>query len=51
MFSLPSGSAVEPELPAVVPGGSAHQAAETGLHHQDPAVDLCPVLQGPRTTT
>ena len=44
-----TGPAAEPELPEAVPSRSAHQAAEAGLHHPHPAVDLRSVLQGAHT--
>lgn len=40
------GQAAEFELPEALQSCSAHQAAEAGLHHPHPAVDICPVIQG-----
>lgn len=43
---VPAEQLHQPELPAPVPRGAAHQAAAPGLHHPHPAVDLRAVLQG-----
>lgn len=43
---VPAEQLHQPELPAPVPRGPAHQAAASGLHHPHPAVDLRAVLQG-----
>ncbi len=44
-----TGQAAELEFPEAVQSCSTHQAAEAGLHHPHPAVDLCAVLQGELT--
>ncbi len=44
-----TGQAAELEFPEAVQSCSTHQAAEAGLHHPHPAVDLCSVLQGAHT--
>lgn len=41
-----TGQAPESEFSEAVQSGPSDQTSEAGLHHQDPAVDLCPVLQG-----
>lgn len=48
---VPAEQLHQPELPAPVPRGPAHQAAAPGLHHPHPALDLRAVLQGERRRT
>lgn len=44
---VPVGEHHQHELPEAFPSGSLDQAAEAGLHHPYPAVDLRTIFQGP----
>lgn len=43
---LSAGQLHQPQLPAALPRGQAHQAPPPGLHHPHPALDIRAVLQG-----
>lgn len=45
--AVPVGEHHQHELPEAFPSGSLDQAAEAGLHHPYPAVDLRTIFQGP----
>ena len=45
-FSEKHEHAVRPKFVPAVPGGPSREAPATGLHHQDPALDLPTVFQG-----